>query len=165
MKKQNKDGKPIYSDDVWNQMLGVGEKLENLGSQESVKKQNLCYKQLKYEITEKAIDSHESKGIMFVDMRGTDIVPIWDDPRPITYSKELPFRNYMIEFIRLVRAGCSPRLTFFQSSEPDGWAFGLDIIPDGYCKGCGVDIIKSVKWDILEEDINDLLAEGLDPNI
>ena len=120
---------------------------------------------MKLETTEKPMENYESKGMMFVDMRGTDIVPIWDDPRPITYFKDLPFESYMLEFIKLIRADCSPRLTFFQDSEPDGWAFGLEVIPDGYCKGCGRDIVSSVKWAILEEDINDLLAKGLDPNI
>ena len=165
MKRQNKDGRLIYSDEIWNQMVKAGEILEKLGYIESKNKQNLFYKQIYFESDESGENSADNKGIMFVDMRGTSIVPIWDDPHPITYSNELPFKKYMIEFISLVRAGCSPRLTFFQESEPDGWAFGLDEIPDGYCKGCGSDIITTVKWDILEEDINDLLSKGLDPNI
>lgn len=165
MNRQNKDGRPIYSDEIWNQMVKTGENLEKLGYKESKNKQNLFYKQIYFESEESGKESADNKGIMFVDMRGTSIVPIWDDPHPITYFNELPFNKYMIEFITLVRAGCSPRLTFFQESEPDGWAFGLDKIPNGYCKICGSDILNSVKWEILEEDINDLLARGIDPNI
>lgn len=165
MKRQNKDERHIYSNSVWNKIAKTGIKLENLGYKESRNKSNLFYKQKHYVPEKLGKDNANNKGVMFVDLRGTDIVPIWDDPNPITYSKNLPFSQYMVEFILLIRGECSPRLTFYQSMEPDGWAFGLNEIPDGYCKECRSDIINSVKWDILEEDINELLAKGIDPNI
>ncbi len=163
MIRQNKDERPIYSDKIWHQIIETGKKLEKLGYKESYNKPNLFYKYIRKSSEKDELGNKQ--GIFFADLRGTDIVPIWDEPKPITYSKDLPFEKYIVEFILLIRAGCSPRLTFFQSMEPSGWAFGLYEMPSGYCKRCGSDIIYSVKWDILEEDINDLFSKGIDPNI
>ena len=143
MKRQNVDGRSIYSDKVWQRMLRLGHNLEQIGYQESKKKPNLFFK---------SVDDNEEKGVMFADLRGTSFVPIWDDTRPITYSLEISFKRYIKEVILLERNQCSPRTTFEQDSEAEGWAIDIGI-PDGYCKGCGKDIIHEADWDLLEEGI------------
>ena len=44
MKRQNKEGRPIYSDHIWSMMLENGAILQKLGYEESFKKPNLFYK-------------------------------------------------------------------------------------------------------------------------
>jgi len=158
MIRQNKDGRPIYSDKIWNQISETGRILEKLGYRESKNKPNLFYKTI-------LISNHEKEGAVFVDIRGTDIIPIWEDPRPIAYpSKGLPFQKYIKEVVYLKRSGCSIRLTFYDKFEPDGWAFLLDDIPSGYCLRCGKDILNECEWEILKEGIYNkkLTEENLD---
>jgi len=143
MKRQNKDGRPIYSDKIWKRMLWIGENLEKIGYKESNKRPNLFYKQF---------TNNGVNGVIFADLRGTDIIPIWADASPITYYKDVSFKRYIKEVILLKRNKCFPRTTFYQDSEPDGWAFGIGI-PDGYCKGCEKDIIHETDWDLLENGI------------
>ena len=143
MKRQNKDGRPINSDKIWKRMLWIGGNLEKIGYRESKNSPNLFYKQINDEI---------ERGAMFADLRGTVIIPIWADASPITYFKEISFKRYIKEVILLNRYKCFPRTTFYQDSEPDGWAFGTGI-PEGYCKGCGKDIIHEVDWELLENGI------------
>ncbi len=143
MKRQNKDGRPIHSDKVWKRMLWIGANLRKIGYEESGMKPNLFYKN---------INDNDEKGVIFADLRGTDIIPIWADASPITYYRDVSFKRYIKEVIILKRNECSPRTTFYQDSEPEGWAIGVGI-PDGFCKGCGKDIIHEVDWDILEDGI------------
>ena len=85
MKRQNKDGRPIYSNKKWNQICQTGGMLEKLGYMESKKKPNLFY-------------IRKNNGFIFADLRGTLIVPIWDDLRPLVYkSKELAFESFIKE--------------------------------------------------------------------
>lgn len=152
MIRQNKDGRPIYSDKIWQKLVETGKILEYLGYSESINKPNLFYSQI-------------NGSFMYADLRGTVVVPIWDDIRPLVYkSKKLNFNSFMKEVVRLKRAGCSPRGSFYDMYEPDGWGFLLDNeeIPTGYCKRCGKDIIDIVKWDILLEDIYSLYEKGID---
>ncbi len=46
MIRQNKDGRPIFSDHIWNQIRENGEILQKLGYDESFNKPNLFYKQV-----------------------------------------------------------------------------------------------------------------------
>ena len=149
MIRRNKDGRPIYSDKIWNQMREKGEILEKLGYKASNKKPNLFYKKI-------------GDGFVFADLRGTSIVPIWDDARPLIYKQNLSYKTFLIEFITLVRAGCDPRVSFYEECEPDGWMFSLSQIPTGYCKRCGEDILYRVKWDLLKEDFFKLYEEGIE---
>jgi len=143
MIRQNKDGKPIFSDKVWNQILEYGKMLEKLGYEESKKSPNLFYKNLTLK--------DEKIGIIFVDLRGTDYIPIWERPYPIVYHNEyLKFIDFIKEVVRLKRLGIDIRLSFFDKFEPEGWAFFLKEIPIGICKRCGKDIIEEVDWTVLE---------------
>lgn len=151
MIRQNRDGKPIYSHKKWQKLQETGEILEQLGYKESYNKPNLFYIQI-------------NKGIVFADVRGTEIVPIWDDLRPLVYkSKNLDFNSFMKEVVRLKRSGCDPRGSFYDMYEPEGWGFLLDDgkIPAGYCKRCGKDIIDNVNWDILLGDFYALYEKGI----
>jgi hypothetical protein len=152
MLRQNKDGRPIYSEKKWQKLQEAGEILIQLGYKESYNKPNLFYRQI-------------SGGIVFADLRGTEIVPIWDDIRPLIYKSEnLDFNRFMKEVVKLKRSGCDPRGSFYDMYELGGWGFVLDDskIPVGYCKRCGRDIIDIVKWDILLEDYNIIYTKGID---
>ena len=143
MKRQNKDGRPIYSNNIWYQMVENGKKLQKLGFEESINKPNLFYK---------IITSEKGKnGIIFVDIRGTDVIPIWEEPDPIIYKNEsLAFNEFMKEVVKLKGSGVSIRLSYYDSCEPEGWGFFLNKIPNGFCKRCGKNIIEEVDWTILQ---------------
>lgn len=165
MIRQNKDGRPIYKDSVWHQMIQTGEKLRKLGYNDSKTKPNLFYKPIKSEIKSENDITIQVNGVIFADMRGTEVVPIWGDPRPLVYSSDLPFNIFLPEFILLERSGCSPRVSFYEECEPDGWMFGLDEIPSGYCKRCGEDILFKMDWEILNQDFIELYSQGIDQSL
>jgi hypothetical protein len=154
MIRQNKDGRPIYNNKTWYRMLEIGKKLERLGYRESNNKPNLYYKVFDNQ-------NNGDRGLVFADMRGTVVIPIWDDSRPLLYYKNLTFMKFLPEFISLERAGCHPRVSFYEECEPGGWLFHLDKTPSGYCKRCGEDILFKVNWEILREDMFDLYNKGL----
>ena len=54
----------------------IGKKLETLEYMESQNKPNLFYKKI-------------NEKVIFADLRGTEVIPIWDDWRPMIYSKDL----------------------------------------------------------------------------
>jgi len=122
MKREDKFGRPIYSDTVWNQMVTYGRILIKIGYSESYQKPNLFFRKT-------------DDGVYFADMRGTEEVPIWENPNPLSYFKSLKsdlpkwqqekLRNE--ERDRLRQAGCECRLSFFEESEPD---------TGGLCKEC-----------------------------
>ncbi|MFW9878582.1 MAG: hypothetical protein ACFFG0_36335 [Candidatus Thorarchaeota archaeon] len=152
MKRWNKDGRPIYSNGKWYKLKQTGEILKKLGYSESYKKPNLFYKKI-------------NGGFMYADLRGTVIIPIWDDLRPLVYKSEsLVFASFMKEVVNMKRSGCDPRGSFYDMCEPGGWGFLLydGKIPAGYCKRCGKDIINSVNWDILLEDFYITYKKGID---
>lgn len=163
MIRQNKDGRPIYNNKLWFQMLETGEKLKKLGYEETYTKPNLFLKKIKFTSEE---NGEKREEVVFASLMGTDIIPIWDNPRPYVWkSKNLPFNYFLPEFILLKRAGCSPRGSFYDECEPGGWMFGLDGIPSGYCKRCGKDILNLVNWEILNEDFFKLYRKGIHQNI
>ena len=144
LRRQNKDGRPIYSDNIWNQMQENGESLKNLGFEESINKPNLFYKCLTV--------NQDKNGIIFIDLRGTSIIPIWDDPDPIAYKNEiLEFTDFMKEVVYLKGSGVPIRFSYYDKCEPEGWGFFLKEIPSGYCKRCGKNIINNVDWTILQD--------------
>ncbi len=165
MIRQNKDGRPIYKESVWYQMIETGQKLRKLGYKDSSKKPNLFYKPIETEFKSRDDQIFKVKGAVFADMRGTELVPIWSDPSPLVYFIDLPFKIFLPEFILLERSGCSPRVSFYEECEPDGWMFGLDKIPSGYCNRCGEDILQEVNWGILEKDWIELYDEGIDQSL
>ncbi len=143
MIRQNKDGRPIYSDKIWNQMVENGEILQKLEYKENINKPNLFYKCL--------TSNQNKRGDINVDIRGTNVIPIWEDPDPIVYKFDnLAFIDFMKEVVILKRSGVTIRFSFYDNCEPDGWGFFLKGIPSGYCKRCGKDIINEVDWTILQ---------------
>jgi hypothetical protein len=165
MIRTNKDGRLIYKDRIWERIVRTAQKLRKLGYRESRKKPNLFYKPIEAEVSSEQEKLKKVKGAVFADLRGTKIVPIWDDPRPLIYYKSLPFNSFMHEFIKLKRNGCSPRVSFYEKYEPGGWLFGVDEVPNGFCNRCGEDIMNSIDWNILREDFSELYREGVDMNI
>jgi len=100
---QDKFGNPIYRG-TFSRLCTIGRRLERLGYQESKKKPNLFYKGL--------------KGVrVYADMRGTEEVPIWEEPRPLFYiffsdwSSEGE-KAVITEWDTLRQRGCNPRLSF-----------------------------------------------------
>ncbi len=74
-------------------------------------------------------------GYIYADLRGTEIVPIWDDPVPLLYffagqGESVPEEEERTilkdEFKRLRDADCRPRFSFYATSEPEGLFFGDD---------------------------------------
>ena len=141
MKREDKFGRRIFSATVWSQMLSTGKKLIELGYTESVNKPNLFYSKREY-------------GMFFADMRGTEIVPIWDDPCPLFYwnfDAGLPpwkCRRYIKEeLLRLGNNGAKCRLSFYFMEDPlfDNMNMCIDEEDlifewnDGYCQLCGKD--------------------------
>ncbi|MFX1258157.1 MAG: hypothetical protein ACFFAN_09880 [Promethearchaeota archaeon] len=155
MIRQNKDGRPIYSDKIWYQIVENGKKLQNLGYEESIIKPNLFYK---------ILTSNQGKnGLIFVDLRDTDVIPIWDEPNPITYKNDhLAFNDFIKEVVKINGLGVRLRFSFYNKYEPDGWGFFLMEIPSGYCKRCGKDILNEVDWAILQDGVyNAKIQENL----
>ena len=164
MIRENKDGRPIFYDSIWNKIINIGKKLIKLGYKETEKKPNLFYKPIKTEKNSKDDKTVQVKGVVFADLRGTGFVPIWDDPSPLFYSLDLPISVFLPEFILLVQSGCSPRVSFEEECESGGWMFGLDELPSGYCKRCGENILSEVNWEILKEDFFELYHQGIEHN-
>jgi hypothetical protein len=165
MIRQNKDGRPIYYDKIWSQMIETGKKLKKLGYRESSMKANLFVKPIETQIIQMDKKSKNIKGAIFADIRGTLFVPIWEDPRPLIYSMDLPFKIFLPELILLERSGCNPRVSYNEVCEPDGWMFGLGRIPSGFCKRCGEDNLFKVDWEILNKDFLELYDQGIDQNL
>ncbi|MFH1821496.1 MAG: hypothetical protein ABH852_03530 [Methanobacteriota archaeon] len=118
-------------------MVSAGRILNKLGYSESHQKPNLFFRKT-------------DDGVFFADMRGTEEVPIWENPSPLSYFKSLKsdlpkwqqekLRNE--ERDRLRQAGCECRLSFFEESEPD---------PGGLCRECGKRPAKDVDSYLCED--------------
>jgi hypothetical protein len=113
MIRQNKDGCPIFSETTWRKLFDTGKKLEALGYVELIHKQNLFSRKVDH-------------GYIYADLRGTEIVPIWDDPVPLLYffaargtsvPEEEEGAILKAEFKRLRDADCRPRFSFYATSE------------------------------------------------
>lgn len=122
MKRQNKDGRPIYSITTWNRLLDTGKKLEGLGYVENPGKPNLF---------SRVVD----KGYLYADLQGTEIVPNWDSTCPYLYfyptqgtsiSDDEKRTILKSEFLRLKDNGCPARFSFYDVCEPDGLFVGDD---------------------------------------
>jgi len=82
--------------------------------------------------------------MVFADMRGTKIVPIWDEPCPYVYasgqSEEAWKRRRAINkaLEDLDGVNIPHRFSFYDECEPDGLFFGYEEdLADGKCKLCG----------------------------
>lgn len=135
MKPIDIKGRPIYPR-VFVILQEHGRKLLESQWKESINKPNLFFK--------------EFLGLaVFADMRGTGIVPIWDEPYPYLYVsgenepdwKKRRSMRYAIEDLDLM--GVPHRFSFFEEMEPDGLFFGDEAErPDGKCKMCGEEFDK-----------------------
>jgi len=141
MKREDKFGRRIYSNALWQKLLSTGQKLTELGYKESRSKPNLFF--MKNEC-----------GVFFADLRGTEIVPIWDDPRPLFYwnfSDDMPAwrcrRLIKEELIRLGSNDCKARLSFEAYKDRVFEETSVFIAEDelifnwseGHCRNCGKD--------------------------
>ena len=125
----DKFGRTIYPR-TFRQIQAHEAALLRLGYRESIQKPNLLLR---------ATD----EAVYFADMRGTDMVAIWEDPRPMFYvnfSHPTPTwkRNRLTkeEVERLHEGGCPARFSFY-SRLGDEWGESDDW--DGYCHECEKD--------------------------
>jgi len=87
--------------------------------------------------------------MVFADMRGTEIVPIWDDPYPLLYAFRCNDDWRKRRALRLAKKeldslGVPIRFSFFETDEPDGLFFEeSNELPDGSCKLCGKEFENS----------------------
>lgn len=96
---------------TFTQMKRIGDVLLTLGYREAVKKPNLFY-------------FRAGPVSFFADMRGTEIVPIWEDTRPLfwwRFQRPLPLRARQImvyiQWRRLAAQGLEPRLATIMDME------------------------------------------------
>lgn len=135
MKAEDKFGNPIYPR-VFSIISTYGSALESRGWRESRNKPNLFWK---------SIDGIS----VYADMRGTDIVKIWEDQSPLIYAfpeeaedwKKRRAIRYAINELNQLHVPY--RFSFFDECEPDGLIFGdEDELADGKCKHCHKEIDK-----------------------
>ena len=125
---------------IFNRLCNIGLKLNKLGYKESKRKPNLFYR--KFE-----------GGFIFADMRGTEMIPIWESPEPIIDFKfdsniqewqQVRIREKELE---MFRNNIVPwRFTYEEDEHWMDWdrekiywhnIFGDS---DGFCKCCGKDM-------------------------
>ncbi|OLS29421.1 MAG: hypothetical protein HeimC2_00510 [Candidatus Heimdallarchaeota archaeon LC_2] len=119
MKAEDKYGRPIYKY-IFSTLEKFGKSLINLNYKESKQKPNLFYRVL------------PNGGVIFADMRGTEIVPIWEDPRPMIYWKLDELRGIVDaktaqvliqnEFLRYKKFNIKFRLSYEFTMHPP-WPF------------------------------------------
>jgi hypothetical protein len=126
-------GRPIKSY-IFKQLQNIGITLENFEWRESKNKPNLFYKTF-------------NKVTVFADMRGTEVIPIWEEPYPYIYAisgfEDWERRKAIRLALRDFENGeIEHRSSFYDTSEPDGLFFGPeDEQADGFCKMCEAEII------------------------
>lgn len=129
MKPVDIKGRPIYSR-IFAVLKKYGEKMIALQWAESYNKPNLFYKSF-------------NKIMVFADMRGTEIIPIWDEPYPYIYDngkseEEWKRRRSINKAIEELNSANIPhRFSFYEDCEPGGLFFGdKEEFADGTCKVC-----------------------------
>ena len=129
MKPIDIKGRQIYSR-VFSVLQKHGDKMLTLKWTESQSKPNLFYK------TYDGI-------VVFADMRGTEIISIWDEPYPHVYDNETSEEDWKRRrainkaLAELDSVGIPHRFSFYEECEPDGLFFGYsEDMADGTCKVC-----------------------------
>ena len=141
MKPYDKFGKKIYSN-TYNLLCETGLKLKKIGYKEVKNKPNLFYKRF---------DGDR----VFADMRGTELIPIWEEPVPLVYfdfedniQQWEQVRKEIKEFQLLEKNNIPWRESFWKEVDIDWIDWSPDKIhwsntygrSDGYCKCCGKDM-------------------------
>jgi hypothetical protein len=82
--------------------------------------------------------------MVFADMRGTEIIRIWDEPYPLIYADGRSEEDWKIRrsinkaLEQLDGVNIPHRFSFYQEEEPDGLFFRFnEELSDGKCKLCG----------------------------
>lgn len=122
MKPIDKLGRPIYGR-TWERITNLGRLLVQAGYEEHGAKPNLF-------VRRDHVDGMECR--FYADLRGTDVVPIWEDSNPLFYAffrPDPPIDRQRELWLREVerlgtRFGVSVRFSFYATSEPDGILFG-----------------------------------------
>jgi hypothetical protein len=98
MEPFDKFGNQIYPK-TYNKMLGYARVLKAHGFTESLKKPNLFYRKDVERVFKQDFEGGVdiTQVVFFADMRGTDVVPIWEDSSPLLYAR---FRDDMLEWQR-----------------------------------------------------------------
>jgi hypothetical protein len=130
----DKFGRTIYPG-VFSKMNEIGHELEGLGYSESFKKPNLFWKSFGKEFT------------AFADMRGTAMIPIWEDPTPLLYiqSKQNAPPWLCRKFFHIVTKELgSQRIPYRESYEllVEGESHLDDEQPHGFCRWCGGELFS-----------------------
>ncbi len=138
MVPKDKFGNPIYSH-IFKKLVEIGNQLIKLGYKESYNKPNLFYKKIESDATL----------IIFLDMRGTDVIKIWEEPMPMIYQKVESGEDWQIgrtvkKEIGLLQKNNVPfRFSF------EGMLHGSNIdedFVDGYCKICKKDMMSNAEF-------------------
>lgn len=135
---KDKYGNIIY-ENTYNIIFEYGNVLINNGYIESKKSPNLFFKIIK-------------GMVIFADLRGTYNIKIWDDPRPLIYSKYKDNKTTEKWRIRRIikeeceslnKEGCPTRFSFYSECEIEGL---MSKDEDGYCIICGKDFQDDGKY-------------------
>jgi hypothetical protein len=136
----DRQGREIYSH-LRLRLWRYGYALERIGFKQSKTKPYLFY-------------LRGSKGVVFADFGGTEVIPIWEDESAyIHWQLHCPDWQKR-QIIKKVRRWCGEadvptRLSFYEEMQPDGLFFdvepdpepdGYPGKPDGYCKTCGMEL-------------------------
>ena len=134
MEPTDKFGNTIYPR-TYGKLQIIGKALQESEWRESTKKPNLFYKKF-------------GSLMVFADMRGTEIVPIWEEPYPLIYASRdgedwKRRRALRLATSELEALGVPTRYSFFETCEPEGLFFGEENeLPDGSCRLCGKEFDK-----------------------
>ncbi len=136
MKPVDKLGRPVYGR-TWQKLVQTGNRLIKAGYDEKDAKPNLFVRRIE-------APRHGVSGSYYADLRGTNTVPIWENPDPLFYAFLQPTpppwllrRLWSEEIGRLMSGyGIRVRLSFYETDEPEGLFFEDG---DGYCGRCGID--------------------------
>ncbi|MGQ4876162.1 MAG: hypothetical protein ACP6IY_19010, partial [Promethearchaeia archaeon] len=161
----DKFGRPIYSDVIWQEICRYGRNLLKIGYFET-NQPNLFAKEV-------FIDGNKEK--VYADLRGTKFTPIWKNPMPFIYfTLNFPESKRIIEIINLKRGGCNPRFYDLSPSHDNpydpkksAWLLLQNcsskyeethyiMVPDGYCRDCGKDILNSAQWEYIDHPIEEI---------
>lgn len=130
MKPIDKKGRPIYAH-IFAVLKKYGRKLDELHWIESVYKPNLFRKSF-------------GDVLIFADMRGTEVIPIWQEPYPLIYvddkcPEDWKMRRALRKAIEeLEGVGIPHRFSFYDECESEDVFSGYDVdFPDGLCRNCG----------------------------